>query len=97
MTTVDGWPVMELRLTSLEGWGAVGKRVFDLIGAICTGPDREFKTADDSFIAMGDRSSTTYEERVKLDVYYVENWSLSMDVSILARTLVSVAARKGAV
>jgi lipopolysaccharide/colanic/teichoic acid biosynthesis glycosyltransferase len=43
------------------------------------------------------RSSTTYEERVKLDVYYVENWSLSMDVSILARTLVSVAARKGAI
>jgi len=30
-------------------------------------------------------------------LYYVENWSLSMDVSILARTLVSVAARKGAI
>jgi lipopolysaccharide/colanic/teichoic acid biosynthesis glycosyltransferase len=42
------------------------------------------------------RSSTTYEERVKLDIYYVENWSVGMDVSILARTLVSVAARKGA-
>jgi len=232
MTTLDGLPVMEVRLTSLEGWGAVGKRVFDLVGSVAlilafspllvaiaiaqkvkepgapifytqkrvglagreigvrkfrsmswkysTGPDREFKTAEEAFIAMGradlipefqvsqkvaddprvsklgaflrktsldelpqlfnalsgelslvgprpitqqeldrygcqassflalkpgitglwqvyGRSSTTYEERVKLDVYYVENWSVGMDVSILARTLVSVAARKGAV
>ncbi len=232
MTTLDGVPVMEVRLTSLEGWGAVGKRVFDAVGAVLlfflfsplllaislaikitepdapvfytqkrigldgktigvikfrsmlwkysTGPDREFKTAEDAFVAMdrsdlipefqlnqkvandprtsklgeflrktsldelpqlfnalrGDlslvgprpitqeeldrygsqassflalkpgitglwqvygRSSTTYEERVKLDVFYVENWSVSMDVSILARTLVSVASRKGAV
>ncbi len=232
MMTLDGLPVMEVRLTSLEGWGAVGKRAFDIVGSIvlilvfspllagiaiaqkvaepgapvfyhqkrigyggrqievikfrsmiwkyCTGPDREFKTPEDAFIAMGraelisefqvnqkvpddprvsklgaflrktsldelpqlfnalsgdlslvgprpitqqeldrygtqassflalkpgitglwqvyGRSSTTYEERVKLDVYYVENWSLSMDVSILARTLVSVAARKGAI
>ena len=232
ITTLDGLPVMEVRLTSLEGWGAVGKRAFDFLGAILlilvfspllvaiaiaqkaaeptapilyiqkrvgpagrqigvlkfrsmswkysTGPDREFKTAEDAFLAMGradlipefqvnqkvaddprvsklgaflrktsldelpqlfnalsgelslvgprpitqqeldrygtqvssflalkpgitglwqvyGRSSTTYEERVKLDVYYVENWSVGMDVSILARTLVSVAARKGAV
>ena len=25
---------MEVRLTSLEGWGAVGKRVFDIVGSI---------------------------------------------------------------
>lgn len=232
MATIDGVPVMEVRLTSLSGWGAVGKRVFDAVGAFLllvllapvmavlavavklsepegpvfytqqrlglrgkrievrkfrsmswkysTGPDREFETAEAAFVAMGrqdliaefklshkvaddprvsrlgrfmrktsldelpqlydalrgelslvgprpitpaeldrygdqassflalkpgitglwqvnGRSSTTYEERVKLDIYYVENWSLGMDVSILARTLVSVTARRGAV
>ena len=34
MMTLDGLPVMEVRLTSLEGWGAVGKRVFDVVGSI---------------------------------------------------------------
>jgi exopolysaccharide biosynthesis polyprenyl glycosylphosphotransferase len=232
IATIDGIPVMEVRLTCLDGWGAVGKRAFDVVGATAllivlapvllavaivvkltepgapvlytqgriglggrpvgvikfrtmrwkysTGPDREFKTAEDAFVAMGradlipdfqrtqkvandprvsklgaflrkssldelpqlfnavrgelslvgprpitqqeldrygpqvssflalkpgitglwqvyGRSSTTYDERVKLDIYYVENWSLGMDVSILARTLVSVAARRGAV
>jgi exopolysaccharide biosynthesis polyprenyl glycosylphosphotransferase len=231
LATIDGVPVMEVRLTALDGWGAVGKRVFDMVGATLlllvsapvlatvaiavkltkpaapvfyvqeriglggnkigvikfrsmmwkysTGPDREFNSAEEAFVAMGrpelvaeflvnqkvandprvsklgrflrrtsldelpqlfnafrgdlslvgprpitqaeldrygaqassflalkpgitglwqvyGRSSTTYEERVKLDIYYVENWSLGMDVSILARTLVSVAARKGA-
>ena len=43
------------------------------------------------------RSGTSYEERVKLDLYYVENWSVGLDLSILARTFVSVAARRGAV
>jgi len=43
------------------------------------------------------RRSTTFEERVRLDVCDVENWSLRVDVSILARTLVSVAARKGTI
>ena len=32
------------------------------------------------------RNNTTYEERVALDVYYVQNWSLWLDVYILACT-----------
>jgi exopolysaccharide biosynthesis polyprenyl glycosylphosphotransferase len=229
---LNGLPVMEVRLTALDGWGALGKRIFDVIGSLffiavfspfmalialtikisepkapvfyaqkriglrgqqinvlkfrsmrykySTGPDKPFETAEDAFRAMGredlipefqltqkvdndprisplgrilrklsldelpqfvnslrgelslvgprpitqaeldrygdqavsfvalkpgitglwqvyGRSSTTYEERVKLDIYYVENWSLAMDVSILARTLVSVASGRGAV
>jgi exopolysaccharide biosynthesis polyprenyl glycosylphosphotransferase len=42
------------------------------------------------------RSAVTYDQRVKLDVFYVENWSLGLDVSILLRTMRTVAARKGA-
>lgn len=42
------------------------------------------------------RSDIGYEERVKLDIYYVENWSLWLDIKILAKTALSVLAGKGA-
>jgi lipopolysaccharide/colanic/teichoic acid biosynthesis glycosyltransferase len=32
------------------------------------------------------RSDLTFEEEVKLDTYYIENWSLFLDFSILLRT-----------
>ena len=42
------------------------------------------------------RSSTTYDERVKLDVWYVQNWSLWHDGAILFKTIPAVLTRKGA-
>jgi len=42
------------------------------------------------------RSDTTWEEAVRLDLYYVDNWSLAYDLSILWRTVGVVFARKGA-
>lgn len=42
------------------------------------------------------RSDIGYDERIKLDIYYVENWSLWMDLRILIRTAVMLAAGKGA-
>jgi len=33
------------------------------------------------------RSETSYEERVELDAYYVRNWSIWLDLYILARTI----------
>lgn len=42
------------------------------------------------------RNDTTYEERVRLDAYYVRNWSPWLDVYILARTVLVVVGRKGA-
>jgi lipopolysaccharide/colanic/teichoic acid biosynthesis glycosyltransferase len=230
-TTVAGIPVLELRLTSLDGWGAVGKRAFDLVAGTLlvallspvllavaavvklsepsapvlyaqqrlgksgrpirvlkfrsmrwqysTGPGRPYQSAEEAFAAMGradlcaefalhhkvvddprvsrlgrllrrssldelpqlfnvlrsdlslvgprpitsaelarygerhasflalkpgitglwqvaGRSSVTYPERVNLDVFYVENWSLGLDVSILFRTMRTVTARRGA-
>ncbi|OGV76712.1 MAG: UDP-phosphate galactose phosphotransferase [Lentisphaerae bacterium RIFOXYB12_FULL_65_16] len=42
------------------------------------------------------RSDTSYERRVSLDLYYVRNWSVWLDVYILARTVKTVLACKGA-
>lgn len=42
------------------------------------------------------RSDLSLEESVRLDHYYVENWSLAIDVVILARTASAVLARRGA-
>jgi exopolysaccharide biosynthesis polyprenyl glycosylphosphotransferase len=42
------------------------------------------------------RSDISYEERVKLDIYYVENWSLWLDIKILLRTALSVFTGRGA-
>jgi exopolysaccharide biosynthesis polyprenyl glycosylphosphotransferase len=42
------------------------------------------------------RSDVSYDERVKLDIFYIENWSVRLDLSILARTTTAVLARRGA-
>ena len=43
------------------------------------------------------RSNTTYEHRVRLDVWYVRNWSLWHDIAILLKTLPAVLKKEGAV
>jgi exopolysaccharide biosynthesis polyprenyl glycosylphosphotransferase len=231
MTTVAGVPVMGVRLTALDGWAAIGKRAFDVAGAVVflalfapvmlllaaavkisdpagpvlyrqtrvgrgnssirvvkfrsmrwlysTGPDRPYKSPEEAFRAMGradlcseferdqkvhddpritaigrllrrtsldelpqlfdvlrgdlsligprpitpgelarygsqrasylalkpgitglwqvsGRSDVSYDERVKLDIFYVENWSMRLDLTILARTTTAVLAKKGA-
>jgi lipopolysaccharide/colanic/teichoic acid biosynthesis glycosyltransferase len=35
----------------------------------------------------GLRGNTSIEERVKYDLYYIENWSIALDIKILLRTL----------
>lgn len=47
--------------------------------------------------AANGRSNTTYEERVKMEAYYVENFSLFLDFKILLKTVLSVMKREGAV
>ncbi len=42
------------------------------------------------------RNDTTYAERVRLDTYYVRNWSPWLDFYLLARTVLAVVRAKGA-
>jgi len=42
------------------------------------------------------RSRTSFEKRVQMDVYYVRDWSVWLDLVILARTLESVTFARGA-
>jgi Undecaprenyl-phosphate galactose phosphotransferase WbaP len=42
------------------------------------------------------RNNVSYEERVQLNAYYVRNWSMWLDLHIMARTVPVVLTRKGA-
>jgi exopolysaccharide biosynthesis polyprenyl glycosylphosphotransferase len=42
------------------------------------------------------RSETSFDEMVRLDIYYAENWSLDMDVRILIQTIPAVLSGRGA-
>ena len=41
------------------------------------------------------RSNLSFEGMIQLDLYYVENWSLSLDIKILLKTLAAVLRREG--
>ena len=42
------------------------------------------------------RSNLPFDDLVRLDFYYLENWSLWLDITILAKTMPAVFARRGA-
>ncbi len=42
------------------------------------------------------RIELTFDDLVRLDFYYLENWSIWLDISILVKTLPAVLARRGA-
>ena len=42
------------------------------------------------------RSNLGFDDLVRLDFTYLENWSIWLDVSIILRTLPAVFSRKGA-
>ena len=229
--TLAGIQLIEIRLTPLEGWGRISKRIFDLMGSFfgvivlspvllvvgllvklrdpkgpllfrhhrlsrnghsvsvlkfrtmlwryCDGPDRPYKSAEQTFKAMGrpdlieefkiaqkveqdprvsrlgrflrrssldelpqlfnvlmgdmslvgprpiinaelehygdrgaiflalkpgitglwqisGRSDISYDDRVKLDIFYVENWSLLLDIKILLKTVLTIVRGRGA-
>lgn len=42
------------------------------------------------------RNDVSYEERIQLDLYYIHNWSLTLDLKIIFQTIPAVLLGKGA-
>ena len=49
------------------------------------------------FWAANGRSDTTYEQRVNMEAFYAEHYSLKMDAKILLKTVTSVLKKEGAI
>lgn len=66
---------------------------------------KRYKTSRSQFLSVkpgitglwqvSGRGNLSYEDRVKLDVYYVQNWSLWLDIKILFKTIGVVLSRSG--
>jgi exopolysaccharide biosynthesis polyprenyl glycosylphosphotransferase len=54
------------------------------------------KTGLTGLAAVSGRRDISFEERRALDLYYVQNWSLSLDLIILAKTVRAVVGARGA-
>ena len=56
---------------------------------------QEVKPGITGWAQVNGRNALTWEERFALDVWYVDHWSLSLDLRILARTVRATLARRG--
>jgi len=78
----------------------VGPRMISLPEIEKYGPHRELllsvKPGLTGYWQVRGRQEVSYSERVSMDVYYIENWSLGMDIDILLRTPVKIFKREGA-
>ena len=48
------------------------------------------------FWQVSGRSELNFEEMVRLDLYYIQNWSIGMDIRILLKTVPAVLFVRGA-
>jgi lipopolysaccharide/colanic/teichoic acid biosynthesis glycosyltransferase len=55
----------------------------------------EVKPGITGWAQVNGRNAITWEEKFKLDVWYVDNWSLWLDMKIIGMTVLKVLARKG--
>jgi exopolysaccharide biosynthesis polyprenyl glycosylphosphotransferase len=60
------------------------------------GPRHEVRTGVTGWWQIKGRSDVDAEEALRLDLFYIENWSLSLDLYILAKTAGATFARRGA-
>lgn len=47
--------------------------------------------------AANGRSNTTYEQRMEIELYYIDNLSLKMDIKVFFKTILSVLKKEGAI
>ena len=49
------------------------------------------------YCAANGRSNTTYEQRMEMELYYIDNLSLKMDIKVFFKTILSVLKKEGAI
>jgi exopolysaccharide biosynthesis polyprenyl glycosylphosphotransferase len=81
MSLVGPRPALE---TEMADWGE------DLFGRL------RVKPGITGMWQVSGRSGTSFEEYTRLDLYYVDNWSLFVDLTVLLRTVPAVLRRDGA-
>lgn len=59
-------------------------------------PRHEVRAGLTGWWQVSGRSEVDVEQALKMDMFYIENWSLSLDVYILLKTAAAVIARRGA-
>jgi exopolysaccharide biosynthesis polyprenyl glycosylphosphotransferase len=59
-------------------------------------PRHEVRAGLTGWWQVSGRSEVDVDEALKLDMFYIENWSLSLDVYVLLKTAAAVIARRGA-
>lgn len=82
MSIVGPRPIVE---KEIEKYGIYANKMFSVIPGL-TG-----------YWQANGRSDTTYDERVQMDMYYIDNRSFVMDIKIIFRTAISVIKKEGAV
>jgi exopolysaccharide biosynthesis polyprenyl glycosylphosphotransferase len=60
------------------------------------GPRHEVRAGVTGWWQVHGRSDVEPEEAVQMDLFYIENWSLSLDLYLILKTLGAVLARRGA-
>ena len=60
------------------------------------GPRHEVPAGMSGWWQVQGRSDVDADEAIRLDLFYIENWSLALDIYVLLKTLGAVVARKGA-
>lgn len=81
MSIVGPRPIVEKEIPK---YGVYAKTVFSVIPGL-TG-----------YWQANGRSDTTYDERVQMDMYYINNRSLLLDIKIVFKTFLSVIKKEGA-
>jgi exopolysaccharide biosynthesis polyprenyl glycosylphosphotransferase len=89
----------QLLNVALGDMSLVGPRPLPVDQADFVGPERRrllVRPGITGLWQVSGRSDLSWEDAVRLDLYYVENWSITLDLLILARTIRAVIRGSGA-
>lgn len=82
MSIVGPRPIVE---DEIERYGEYAEKLFSVLPGL-TG-----------YWQANGRSDTTYNERIEMDMYYIDNRSLLLDFKIMFKTIISVIKKEGAI